>query len=260
MVIVEQRDYHVHTGKLAELVRLYEDGGDRDPAGGARRLRRRLHDRRRRPLHLHEHVALRQLRAARGAAGGAAGARRLEGVPRQDPAADPHAAEPHPRPDGVLADSVTAWASSTARSRSSRAAAQGIGRAIAQGSPRRARASSSPTCTAPRTRPPPSRTASASPPTCRRDGRAAAGRRDRRALRHDRRARQQRRPLRLARDAPVHGDPAGRVAAGDGRQRRVDVPHVPRRRAGDAGERRRARSSTSPRGRRSAASRSFSTT
>jgi hypothetical protein len=26
-VIVEQRDYHVHTGKLAELVRLYESEG-----------------------------------------------------------------------------------------------------------------------------------------------------------------------------------------------------------------------------------------
>ena len=27
MVIVEQRDYHVHTGKLPELVRLYEEEG-----------------------------------------------------------------------------------------------------------------------------------------------------------------------------------------------------------------------------------------
>ena len=27
MVIVEQRDYHVHTGKLPELVKLYEDEG-----------------------------------------------------------------------------------------------------------------------------------------------------------------------------------------------------------------------------------------
>ena len=27
MVIVEQRDYHIHTGKLPELVKLYEDEG-----------------------------------------------------------------------------------------------------------------------------------------------------------------------------------------------------------------------------------------
>ena len=27
MVIIEQRDYHVHTGQLPELVRLYEDEG-----------------------------------------------------------------------------------------------------------------------------------------------------------------------------------------------------------------------------------------
>jgi hypothetical protein len=27
LVIVEQRDYHVHTGRLAELVRLYEEEG-----------------------------------------------------------------------------------------------------------------------------------------------------------------------------------------------------------------------------------------
>ena len=81
MVIVEQRDYHVHTGKLPELVKLYEEEGiaiQQEVLGG---LRRRVHDRDRRALDLHEHVALRQLRGARGAARGPAGARRLEGVP-----------------------------------------------------------------------------------------------------------------------------------------------------------------------------------
>ena len=38
---------------------------------------------------------------------------------------------------------------------------------------------------------------------------------------------------------PVRADPARRVAPRHGRQRRIDVPHVPRRRAGDARERRR---------------------
>ena len=47
-MILEQRDYHVTTGKLIELVALYDDGGYRDPAGAPRRVRRRLHDRRRR--------------------------------------------------------------------------------------------------------------------------------------------------------------------------------------------------------------------
>ena len=38
---------------------------------------------------------------------------------------------------------------------------------------------------------------------------------------------------------PFTRDPARRVAPGDGRQRRLDVPDVPRRRAGDAARRRR---------------------
>ena len=66
------------------------------------------------------------------------------------------------------------------------------------------------------------------------DGRPADGRRDRRAPRPARHPDQQRRPLRLARDAAVHRDPARRVAAGDGRERRLDVPHLPGGRAGDA--------------------------
>ena len=108
-------------GQAARARAALRGGGDRDPAGGARRLRRRLHDRDRGALDVHEHVALRQLRRARGAAGGAAGARRLEGVPGQDPAADPHPAEPDPDADRRSRRSArrARWASSTARSRSS---------------------------------------------------------------------------------------------------------------------------------------------
>ena len=36
-MIVEQRDYHVSTGKLPELVRHVRDRGDRDPAAVPRR-------------------------------------------------------------------------------------------------------------------------------------------------------------------------------------------------------------------------------
>ena len=72
VVIVEQRDYHVHTGQLPELVRLYAEEGIAIQSRGARRVRRRVHDGDRCALDLHEHVALRQLCAARGAAGCAA--------------------------------------------------------------------------------------------------------------------------------------------------------------------------------------------
>ena len=132
-MILEQRDYHVYTGKLPELVRLYEDEGIAIQQRGARRLRRRVHDGRRRALDLHAPVALRQLRRARGASRAAAGARRLEGVPGEDPAADPHAAEPDPRADVLLAARGEPWASSTARSRSSRAARRASAHAIAHG-------------------------------------------------------------------------------------------------------------------------------
>src|ERR1700682_557144 len=55
----------------------------------------------------------------------------MEGVPGQDPAADPHAAEPHSRSDRVLADSLLGGLDGKGALASG--AAQGIGRAIAEG-------------------------------------------------------------------------------------------------------------------------------
>ena len=68
-VIVEQRDYHVFTGKLRRAGAAVRRRGDRDPAGGARRVRRRVHDGHRGALDLHVDVGLREPRRARGAAG-----------------------------------------------------------------------------------------------------------------------------------------------------------------------------------------------
>src|SRR5262249_17655946 len=108
------------------------DGGDDDPAGGARRLCRRLHRRRRsHALHVHAHVALRELRGAHETACRAAGARGLASVPRQDPAADPQAGEQDPDSDGVLA--VALMGSLDGKVAIVTGAAQGIGRAIADG-------------------------------------------------------------------------------------------------------------------------------
>ena len=87
-------------------------------------------------------------------------ARALAGVPRPHPAADPHAAEPHPRPDDVLAAPL--MGSSTARWRSSPARRRGSAARSRTGSRPRARGSSSPTCAGPRRPPPRTRTASAS--------------------------------------------------------------------------------------------------
>src|SRR5439155_2668047 len=105
------------------------DGGDRNPAGDPRRTDRRLHDRHRRALHVHEHVGLRQLRRARAAPRAVAGGRALAGVPRPDPAADPHAGEQDPGADGVLADSMTLAGKVAIVTGGS----QGIGNAIARG-------------------------------------------------------------------------------------------------------------------------------
>ena len=74
MVIVEQRDYHVHTGKLPELVKLYEEEGiaiQQEVLGGfVGAFTTEIGA----ALDLHEHVALRQLRGARAAARRATGA------------------------------------------------------------------------------------------------------------------------------------------------------------------------------------------
>ena len=61
-MIVEQRDYHVHTGKLPELVRLYADEGiaiQKEVLGG---LRRRVHHGCRRALDVHLALELREPR------------------------------------------------------------------------------------------------------------------------------------------------------------------------------------------------------
>ena len=59
-VIVEQRDYHVFTGKLNEVVRLYETEGIELQQRVPRRPARRVHDRHRRALDLHAHLGLRR--------------------------------------------------------------------------------------------------------------------------------------------------------------------------------------------------------
>ena len=63
-VIVEQRDYHVFTGKLERARAAVRDGGDRAAAGASRQLPRGVHDRRRRALDLHRTLGLRELRGA----------------------------------------------------------------------------------------------------------------------------------------------------------------------------------------------------
>ena len=131
-MIVEQRDYHVYTGKLPELVRLYETEGipiQQEILGGARR---RVHDRDRRALDVHDTLgattrfAEREEKRAR-----LAGRRALEGVPREGAAAHPHAAEPDPRPDVVLAASL--MGALDGKVAIVTGGAQGIGAAIASG-------------------------------------------------------------------------------------------------------------------------------
>src|SRR5471032_1692609 len=55
----------------------------------------------------------------------------MESLPREDPAADPHAAEPDPAPDLVLAAAVVGTLDGKVAVVTG--AAQGIGRAIAEG-------------------------------------------------------------------------------------------------------------------------------
>ncbi len=104
-MIVEQRDYHVYTGKLPELLRLYEEEGipiQQEILGG---LVGAFTTDDRRALDVLDALALRLVRRARGAPRAPAGRPALEGVPREGAAALPHAAEPDPRPDVVLAAS-----------------------------------------------------------------------------------------------------------------------------------------------------------
>ena len=133
-MIVEQRDYHVFTGKLRELVRLYETEGialQQEHLGrlvgafttdvGALSTYT--------SLWAYESYAEREERRATGCRPTSAGS-----LPREDPAADPHAAEPDPDSDPVLADPL--MGRSTARSRSSPAARRGSGARSPKGSPR----------------------------------------------------------------------------------------------------------------------------
>ena len=73
-MIVEQRDYHVFTGKLRELVQLYDTEGIALQQEHLGRLRRRVHDRRRGAFDLHEHVGVQEV--TRIASSGATGSRR----------------------------------------------------------------------------------------------------------------------------------------------------------------------------------------
>ncbi len=120
-MIVEQRDYHVYTGKLPELLRLYESEGiplQEEILGGLvaafttdiGALSTYT------TLWRYESFAEREEKRA-----SAPGRRALAGVPPQGAAADAHAAEPRPRSDLVLAAPLMGQRS-TARSPSSRAA------------------------------------------------------------------------------------------------------------------------------------------
>ena len=63
-MIVEQRDYHVTTGKLNQVVQMYAEEGialQQEHLGDAPR---RVHDRHRRALDLHRALGIRQLRRA----------------------------------------------------------------------------------------------------------------------------------------------------------------------------------------------------
>ncbi len=129
-MIVEQRDYHVHTGKLPEVLRLYEEEGipiQQEILGGLvgaftteiGALSTYS------TLWRYDSFAEREERRAR-----LAGRPALEGVPREGAAALPHAAEPDPRPDVVLAAAVSALDGKVAIVTGG---AQGIGAAIAAG-------------------------------------------------------------------------------------------------------------------------------
>ena len=130
-MIVEQRDYHVITGKLNELVKLYETEGielQQSYLGnllgvfttdiGALSTYTSIWG--------YESFAEREERRAKLQADDA-----WKAFLGEDPAADPHAAEPHPRPDVLLAHPL--MGSLDGKVAVVTGAAQGIGRAIADG-------------------------------------------------------------------------------------------------------------------------------
>ena len=161
-VIVEQRDYHVTTGKLNEVVQMYADEGialQQEHLGaflgafttdiGALSTYTALWGTRATPSARSAARSCRPTRAGRTSSAAAAAA--------------PHPAEPHPRPDRVLADPLMLDGKVALVT----GAAQGIGRAIAEGLAAAGARIASPTCAAPTKRRPRSRAASASRATSR---------------------------------------------------------------------------------------------
>ena len=136
VVIVEQRDYHVFTGKLNEVVSMYESEGIELQRKHLGNLRRGVHHGRRRAVDLHALWAYDELRRARAAPRQPAGRPGLEGLPRPPAAVAAHPAEPHPDPDVVLADPLMQGKVAIVTG-----GAQGIGRAIAEGLAAEGRAS-----------------------------------------------------------------------------------------------------------------------
>ena len=213
-MIVEQRDYHVYTGKLPELVRLYAEEGIAIQREVPRRVRRRVHDGHRRALDVHAHLGLRRAtpsartgapRCRRATTGrrSSRGSSRSSTRSRTASSSRPRSRRSRRKPVGTLDGKVALVTG----------AAQGIGKAIADGlaaeGARIVVADLQGAERPPRRIPTVSGSPSTSPtrPTCERmvDG-------DGRAVRRHRHARQQRRPLRIARDAALHRDPARGVA------------------------------------------------